>query len=336
MLTGTDGLSAGIAQNLCHALAPDYRRPPVQHGELHRAGREDAGARPGLRRRRRRTTRPDRCWSTTRTRSPNPPTTAEELLAWAKANPGKFGYARPANSGPGRTFLMGLPYILGDNDPKDPTNGWAKTWAYLKELSKYIDHYPTGTGQTMTNLANGTVDMVATTTGWDINPRVLGTRAGHYKIATLKGFPWVTDAQYAVVPKGVVRRQAVGDPAAAAVHARRRSSTPWRTTPATSTRARPSRASTLDMAPAGQPGRDQEVRPDRVRRPDRGQPQGDPAATPTRWSKAFDKWDREVGGRERSRRRSEQPTASEVRDAASWRGSAARFGGQRRAGRTST
>ena len=56
-------------------------------------------------------------------------------------------YARPANSGPGRTFLMGLPYILGDKDPKDPINGWDKTWAYLKELDKYVDYYPSGTAR---------------------------------------------------------------------------------------------------------------------------------------------------------------------------------------------
>ena len=36
---------------------------------------------------------------------PNPPKTAQELLAWAKANPGKFFYARPANSGPGTSIL---------------------------------------------------------------------------------------------------------------------------------------------------------------------------------------------------------------------------------------
>ena len=61
------------------------------------------------------------------------PTTAEELLDWAKANPNKFVYARPANSGPGRELMMGLPYILGDKDPKDPVNGWEKTWAYLEK-----------------------------------------------------------------------------------------------------------------------------------------------------------------------------------------------------------
>ena len=47
-----------------------------------------------------------------------------------KANPNRFMYARPANSGPGRTLLMGLPYILGDTDPKDPEKGWDKTWAW--------------------------------------------------------------------------------------------------------------------------------------------------------------------------------------------------------------
>ena len=31
---------------------------------------------------------------------------------------------------------MGLPYLLGDSDPKDPVNGWSKTWAYLKELEQ--------------------------------------------------------------------------------------------------------------------------------------------------------------------------------------------------------
>ena len=74
-----------------------------------------------------------------------PPKTAQELLDWAKANPNRFMYARPANSGPGRTFMMGLPYLLGDTDPKDPEKGWDKTWAYLKELGQYIEYYPTGT-----------------------------------------------------------------------------------------------------------------------------------------------------------------------------------------------
>jgi putative spermidine/putrescine transport system substrate-binding protein len=132
-----------------------------------------------------------------------PPTTPAELLAWAKAHPGKFEYARPANSGPGRTFLMALPYLLGDKDPKDPTNGWEKTWAYLKDLGQYIKVYQTGTTATMKDLAAGTVDMLSSTTGWYINPIILGTVPKTTAIGNFANMTWVTDAQYAVIPKGV-------------------------------------------------------------------------------------------------------------------------------------
>lgn len=134
---------------------------------------------------------------------PNPPQTTDQLLAWAKAHPKKFQYARPANSGPGRTFLMGLPYLLGDSNPKDPKAGWSKTWSYLQQLGQYVDYYPSKTSETMANLANGSVDMIASTTGWDINPRALGQVPAGDKVTYLKGMHWVTDAQYGVIPRGV-------------------------------------------------------------------------------------------------------------------------------------
>ena len=133
---------------------------------------------------------------------PNPPKTAEELLAWAKANPGKFMYARPANSGPGRAFLMGLPYILGDKNPKDPAT-WTKTWAYLKELGQYIDYYPTGTGVTFKEMAEGTRWMLASHIGWDIQQRVLATIPANSQGLFLKGSTWVTDVHFLAVPKGL-------------------------------------------------------------------------------------------------------------------------------------
>ncbi len=132
-----------------------------------------------------------------------PPKTAEELLAWTKENPNKFIYARPANSGPGRTFLMGLPYLLGDSDPKDPVKGWDKTWAYLKELHKNIEYYPSGTGALMKELGEGTRDMTVTTTGWDINPRALGVVPKEIAVSKLDGFHWVCDCHYFAIPKGV-------------------------------------------------------------------------------------------------------------------------------------
>ena len=134
---------------------------------------------------------------------PTPPKTIQELLDWARQNPNKFIYAQPENSGPGRTFLMGLPYLLRDSDPKDPKQGWDKTWAYLKELHKYIEYYPGGTGAVMKEFGEGTRYMTVTTTGWDINPRVLGIVPKEAKVAKLDGFHWVCDGHYLSVPKGI-------------------------------------------------------------------------------------------------------------------------------------
>ena len=133
----------------------------------------------------------------------DPPHTVGALFDWAKAHPNRFMYARPANSGPGRTFMMGLPYLLDDTDPKDPVNGWSNTWAYLEALNPFIEYYPSGTGATMKELGEGSRDMIVTTTGWDINPRVLGIVPKSAKIATLERFHWVSDAFFMCVPNGV-------------------------------------------------------------------------------------------------------------------------------------
>jgi putative spermidine/putrescine transport system substrate-binding protein len=98
---------------------------------------------------------------------------------------------------------MGLPYMLGDKDPKDPVNGWEKTWAYLKELNSCIEYYPTGTGIVMKELGEGTRDMTITVSGWDINPRALGVVPKEYKVVAFDNLTWVNDTQYLMVPKGV-------------------------------------------------------------------------------------------------------------------------------------
>ncbi len=131
------------------------------------------------------------------------PKTAAEFLDWAKQNPRRFTYARPYNSGPGWTYLMALPYILGDKDPKDPANGWAKTWAYLKELGTAIDYYPSGTTATMKELGDGTRDVIVSTCGWDINPRALGIVPKEAEVFALEGTHWVPDTQFMCVPKGI-------------------------------------------------------------------------------------------------------------------------------------
>jgi putative spermidine/putrescine transport system substrate-binding protein len=206
VLTGTDGLAGGLSQNIWQSLLPanasvltgmaNYLDPAAKMEAL--AGNYGVCV----------TYYPSGpLIEYMPNRVSTPPTSADELLTWAKAHPNKLEYAQPANSGPGRTFLMGLPYILGDKDPMDPTNGWDKTWAYLKDLGSYISVYPSGTTQTMKDLASGAVDIIVSTTGWDINPRALGTVPTEAKISTLAGFKWVTDAHYVCVPNGVSQDQ---------------------------------------------------------------------------------------------------------------------------------
>jgi putative spermidine/putrescine transport system substrate-binding protein len=208
VLTGSDGLAAGLNFDLWQKILPDYAEKFPNLNEnyepaalaLHQAQGQGFGvvvnyypSGPLLE------YAPERV--------AQPPGTAEDLLAWARANPNRFLYARPSNSGPGRTFMMGLPYILGDSDPRDPVKGWDKTWAYLEELGKYIEYYPAGTGATMKEFGQGTRDIIVTTTGWDINPRALGIVPKSARIATLRNFRWISDAFFMCAPKGLPEGQ---------------------------------------------------------------------------------------------------------------------------------
>jgi putative spermidine/putrescine transport system substrate-binding protein len=206
VLSGTDAISAGIEQGLWTKILPDYadKFPGLEANYL-------PGALTMF--------KPAEGYAVTVVYTPSgpllefapervkdAPKTTDALVAWCKAHPNRFFYARPANSGPGRTFLQGLPYLLGDNDPKDPVKGWDKTWAYLKELNQCIEYYPSGTGVTMKELGEGSRDIIASTIGWDINPRVIGTVPPSAETTVLtgpKGFTWVSDAQYMAIPKGV-------------------------------------------------------------------------------------------------------------------------------------
>jgi ABC-type uncharacterized transport system, periplasmic component len=203
VLTGNDALGAGIAQDSWLKLLPDYNK---QLGDSVATYLPDAKKMLDL---------GEGYAIVNDFGNPGPlleflpstvtdvPTTAAGLLEWAKANPGQFMYARPANSGPGRAFVQGLPYILGDSDPSDPINGWDKTWAYLKDLGQYIEYYPSGTTATMKELANGTRSIIASSAGWDINARAIGTVQKEAEVSALDNTSWIIDSNYIVVPKGI-------------------------------------------------------------------------------------------------------------------------------------
>lgn len=138
---------------------------------------------------------------------PNPPKTAAEFMAWVKANPGKFMYARPANSGPGRAMLQGFAFILNDSKPLDPEKGWDKSWDYLKELGKSIEYYPTGTAITLKEFAQGQRWMIAGIMEWDMKPRAQSIIPPDSKITILDNTTFVVDGHYWCIPKGVPKEQ---------------------------------------------------------------------------------------------------------------------------------
>jgi len=203
VLTGTDALAAGIEQNLWLKLLPDnaaafpgvldrYAPGPRKMQDLAQGFGLEVTYMPA-----------GPLLEYNPAKVGNPPKTPDQLLAWCKAHPNKLIYARPANSGPGRTFLMGLPYVLGDKNPQDPINGWDKTWAFLKALNDCVPYYPGGTSAVMKELGEGTRDMTVTVTGWDINPRALGIVPTEFRIQAFDDMTWVNDAHFMVIPKGV-------------------------------------------------------------------------------------------------------------------------------------
>lgn len=203
VLTGNDGIAAGLKQNMWVRLFPNLASAlPNLHTTLTPVARkfqplgEDYGLvnRAGQ-------NGPFLQYDPKQVASP--PASPQALLAWAKAHPDKFVYARPANSGPGRTFLMALPYLLHDSNPADPVHGWAKTWAYLKQLGKYVRFYPSGTADTFKMLGQGQVAMVPSTTGFDIESRADGTLPANSPIATFQNQAWVTDGHFMSIPRGV-------------------------------------------------------------------------------------------------------------------------------------
>ncbi|MDN7441361.1 extracellular solute-binding protein [Burkholderia cepacia] len=203
VLTGTDALAAGIEQNLWLKVLPDnagafpgvldrYAPGPRKMQDLAQGFGLEVTYMPA-----------GPLLEYNPAKVSDPPKTPDQLLSWCKAHPNKLIYARPANSGPGRTFLMGLPYVLGDKNPQDPINGWDKTWAFLKQLNDCVPYYPGGTSAVMKELGEGTRDMTVTVTGWDLNPRALGIVPAEFRVQAFDNMTWVNDAHYMVIPKGV-------------------------------------------------------------------------------------------------------------------------------------
>ncbi|MEV6790784.1 extracellular solute-binding protein [Streptomyces sp. NPDC051320] len=131
------------------------------------------------------------------------PNTPAALLAWAKAHKGKFSYAQPASSGSGRAFIQALPYMLGDSDPADPVKGWSKTWAYLRELGKYVNSYPASSSLLAQQFGANQLDVIPTIISHDVANRKSSTWPANTGITLFKNQNWINDGHFAMIPQGV-------------------------------------------------------------------------------------------------------------------------------------
>lgn len=101
-----------------------------------------------------------------------PPKTVADVLAWIKANPGKFTYNAPAGGGSGGSFVTTVldsqltaseTLKLQTAADKETQVKWAKGWEILRGLNKYTygqnGTYPTNNAGTLDLLAKGLVDL---------------------------------------------------------------------------------------------------------------------------------------------------------------------------------
>ena len=123
VLTGTDGLSAGIDMKLWIPIVTDYASALPDLNEIYLPG---ALKMQGLAQNQAVCVvfcpagpiieyMPDAVKT--------PPKTAQALLDWTRAHKNRFMYARPANSGPGRTFLPG-PALHPEGQGSDGSKRW--------------------------------------------------------------------------------------------------------------------------------------------------------------------------------------------------------------------
>ena len=95
-----------------------------------------------------------------------PPKTLNDLLAWIKANPGKFTYCSPDDGGTGDAFVASvIESVMNTSVLTKPfstayTKNWPKAWAILKSLEPDLyqnGFHPSGNIPVLNLLAKGTL-----------------------------------------------------------------------------------------------------------------------------------------------------------------------------------
>jgi putative spermidine/putrescine transport system substrate-binding protein len=150
----------------------------------------------------------------------NAPKTLDGLIAWIKANPGKFTYNSPKSGGSGGAFVATvLDKYVPAADRAKMTVGyekglegdWDAGFAALKELNPYVFQkgvYPNGNKQTLDLLASGQISMAPVWSDQFITGVANGQIASTVKAAQISNPSFTGGAAYLGIPKSTTRQDA--------------------------------------------------------------------------------------------------------------------------------
>ncbi len=149
------------------------------------------------------------------TKVPTPPKTLDALLAWIKANPGKFTYNVPSGGGSGYAFVQTVvdKYLttadrstLVQSANKGLQSKWATGLETLRSLNSYTygknGTYPANNAETLKDLATGLVDMGTVWSDQFASAIKAGTMPSNIKVIQISNPSFTGGAAYLGIPRG--------------------------------------------------------------------------------------------------------------------------------------
>ena len=143
-----------------------------------------------------------------------PPKTLDDLLAWIKANPGKFTYNVPSGGGSGYAFVQTVvDKYLSNADRSTLVQGvntslqtkWAAGLETLRSLNAYTygknGTYPANNAETLKDLATGLVDMGTVWSDQFASAVKAGTMPSNIKVVQISNPSLTGGASYLGIPR---------------------------------------------------------------------------------------------------------------------------------------
>lgn len=143
----------------------------------------------------------------------SPPKTLDDLLAWIKANPGKFTYNVPSGGGSGYAFVQTVvdKYIsakdrttLSQSINKSLQSKWATGLETLRSLNAYTygknGSYPANNAETLKDLSTGLVDMASVWSDQFASAQKAGTMPANIKVTQISTPAFTGGAAYLGIP----------------------------------------------------------------------------------------------------------------------------------------